>query len=40
MAIYYKKIPVEKMNLKVKKKEAEIWTKILEVMRGGRIKDS
>lgn len=40
MGIRYKKIPVEKMNLKVKKVEAERWSEMLEARRGGGIKDS
>ena len=39
MGINYKKIPREKINLKVKKKD-ERWIEILEVMRGGGIKGS
>lgn len=30
MGIHYKTVPVQKMNLKVKKKAAERWSKILE----------
>lgn len=40
MGIHYKKVPVQKMNLKVKKKAAGRWSKILEAMRGGGIKGS
>lgn len=38
MGIHYKTVPVQKMNLKVKKKAAERWSKILEAMRGGGIR--
>lgn len=40
MGIHYKKVPGQKMNLKVKKKASERWSKTLEAMRGGGIKGS
>lgn len=40
IGVNYKKVPVEKMNLKIKKKDDERWREIPEATRRGSIKGS
>lgn len=39
LGVHYKKVPVEKLNLKVEENR-ERWSETLEVMRAGRVKGS